>query len=159
MTPGNLYTASLVALSLLIALAVSWPAFLIVAALWLLIALALMWSDRGELQRIAAEANNAAAKAVDLAETFADEAKATHAANEILCAELAESDAKIRRLSADLLAAQMRLSDGVMVPLPTQRDGAHDDLRRLDAEANEYTWPAIARDAFPIQQWGEDADR
>jgi hypothetical protein len=167
MTPGTLYAASLVGLSLLIALAVSWPAFLVAAALWLLIALALMWSDRGELQATARDAQRLAADAVAQTEVFADEliaermeSAATHAANEILCAELAASDQKIRRLSNDLLAAQTAASDAEnVIPLPVQRDGSHDDLAALDAEASAYTWPSIARDAFPVREWGEEAEK
>ena len=93
------------------------------------------------------EARTLAERAVTQAETFADEAKATHAANEILCAELAESDAKIRRLSADLLAAQMRLSDGVVVPLPTAR------------EASAYDWPPMnADDAIWSRLYDENGE-
>jgi histidinol-phosphate/aromatic aminotransferase/cobyric acid decarboxylase-like protein len=33
-----------------------------------------------------------------------------------------------------------------------------DDLAALDAEATSYTWPAIARDAFPVREWGEEAE-
>jgi hypothetical protein len=164
---GRLYVASLVGLSLLIALAVSWPAFLVVAAVWLILALALMWSDRGELQATARDAQRLAADAVAQTETFADEliaermeSAATHAANEVLCAELAASDQKIRRLSNDLLAAHKRISDAEnVIPLPVQRDGSHDDLAALDAEASAYTWPSIARDAFPVREWGEEVEK
>jgi hypothetical protein len=159
---GTLYVASLVGLSLLIALAVSWPAFLVVAAVWLILALALMWSDRGELQATARDAQRLAADAVAQTETFADEliaermeSAATHAANEILCAELAASDQKIRRLSNDLLAAHKRISDAEnVIPLPVR-----DDLAALDAEATAYTWPSIAREAFPVREWGEEAEK
>lgn len=93
----------------------------------------------------ATEAQAVAARAVDQAETFADEIKAVCAANEILCAELAYADQQIRRLSGDLLAAQMLASDATaelanapapVVPLrsvPPQRDGS------------EYEWPRLAR--------------
>jgi hypothetical protein len=65
----------------------------------------------------------------------------------LLTAELAASDEKIRRLSNDLLAAHKRISDAEnVIPLPVVRDGSHDDLAALDAEATAYTWPAIARD-------------
>jgi hypothetical protein len=33
-----------------------------------------------------------------------------------------------------------------------------DDITALDAEATSYTWPAIARDAFPVREWGEEAE-
>ena len=42
--------------------------------------------------------------------------------------------------------------------VPPQRDGSHDDLAALDAEAT-YTWPSIALDAFPVREWGEEAER
>lgn len=105
-----------------------------------------------------------AAKADARAETFADEICHVHAANEILCAELAASDEQIRRLSNDLLAAQLLASDAreelaaapaPVIPLPVVRD----DLAALDAEATAYTWPAIARDAFPVREWGEEAEK
>lgn len=106
------------------------------------------------------EAIERAAKAEQRAEVFADEICSVHAANEILCAELAESDEQIRRLSNDLLAAHKRISDAEnVIPLPTQRDGSHDDLAALDAEASAYTWPSIARDAFPVREWGEEAEK
>jgi hypothetical protein len=35
----------------------------------------------------------------------------------------------------------------------------HDDLAALDAEATAYTWPAIAREAFPVREWGEEAEK
>jgi hypothetical protein len=159
---GTLYVASLVGLSLLIALAVSWPAFLVVAAVWLLIALALMWSDRGELQATARDAQRLAADAVAQTETFADEliaermeSAATHAANEILCAELAASDEKIRRLSNDLLAAQLLASDAreelaaapaPVIPLPVVR------------EASPYDWPQNTDDAVWQALYDQNGD-
>jgi hypothetical protein len=91
---------------------------------------------------------------------------ARHTANEILCAELAVADEIIRRLHGDLLAAQLLASDAreelaaepaPVIPLP--RRGSHDDLAALDAEATAYTWPAIARDAFPVREWGEEAEK
>lgn len=114
--------------------------------------------------KVTREAQAAAKKAVEQAETFADECKATQAANEILCAELACADEQIRRLSNDLLAAQLLASDAreelaaapaPVIPLPVVRD----DLTALDAEATAYTWPAIARDAFPVREWGEEAEK
>lgn len=131
--------------------------------------------QRDEANALASEAHQTAAKAVNEAEWFrktaealADEQKATHAANEILCAELAASDEKNRRLSNDLREAKTRISDLVhdaehapapVIPLPVVRDGSHDDLAALDAEATAYTWPSIARDAFPVREWGEEAEK
>ena len=90
----------------------------------------------------------------DRAETFADEICSVHAANEILCAELAASDEKIRRLSNDLLAAQMLASDAreelaaapaPVIPLPVVR------------EASPYDWP-IADGHFPVHTEIHDDD-
>jgi hypothetical protein len=143
---GRLYAASLVALSLIIAAAISWPVFSILAALYLLVLVAWALVERAEAWTVAREAQAAATRAVEQAETFADEQKATHAANEILCAELAASDATIRRLSNDLLAAQLLASDAreelaaapaPVIPLPVVR------------EASPYDWP-VADGHFPV---------
>lgn len=95
--------------------------------------------QRDEAYRLAAEAQQAATKAVNQAESFrktaeklADECKATQAANEILAAELACSDQIIHRLQNDALAAQMAASDADVIPLPV-RDGG------------EPCWPEITR--------------
>ena len=83
------------------------------------------------------EAIKRAAKAEQRAEVFADEICSVHAANEILCAELAASDATIRRLSNDLLAAQLLASDAreelaaapaPVIPLPVVRHAATSGL-------------------------------
>src|SRR5690348_8168064 len=79
--------------------------------------------------------------------------------------EARENEARANR-RADAVEAERDIANGLIERLradrrersnviPFQRDGS--DLRALDAEATAYTWPAIARDAFPIQQWGEDA--
>jgi hypothetical protein len=115
--------------------------------------------QRDEAYDLVAKAHKTATDAVAQTETFADEliaermeSAATHAANEILCAELAASDQKIRRLSNDLLAAHKRISDAEnVIPLPVEHNvialrGEPDDLAALDAEATAYTWPSIARD-------------
>jgi ABC-type transport system involved in cytochrome bd biosynthesis fused ATPase/permease subunit len=136
---GRLYAASLVALSLIIAAAISWPVFSILAALYLLVLVAWALVER-------AEANAKAAKADARAEVLADEICHVHAANELLCAELAASDQKIRRLSNDLLAAQMLASDAreelaaapaPVIPLPVVR------------EKSPYDWP-VADGHFPV---------
>lgn len=85
--------------------------------------------QRDEAYRLAAQAHQTAAQATAQAEQFAD--------------ELTHADGIIRHLSADLLAAQTRLSDAIaeaehapapVVPLvPRQRDGA------------EHDWPVIVR--------------
>jgi hypothetical protein len=87
-----------------------------------------------------------AAKADARAEVFADEICSVHAANEILCAELAASDEKIRRLSNALREANTRISDllndaehapAPVIPLPVVR------------EASPYDWP-VADGHFPV---------
>ena len=83
-----------------------------------------------------------------------DEARAEAERVEALLTEL---DAECTRLHVELTEAQ--IAAGVVIPFPTRHHGASIELAALDAEATAYTWPAIARDAFPIQQWGEDADR
>lgn len=100
------------------------------------------------------EAIERAAKADARAETFADEICSVHAANEILCAELAASDEQIRRLSNDLLAAQLLASDAreelaaapaPVIPLPVVR------------EASPYDWP-VADGYFPVHTEVNDDD-
>lgn len=117
--------------------------------------------QRDEALALAAEAHVTATRAVEQAETFADEliaereeSAARHAANMLLCAELAASDEKIRRLSNDLLAAQLLASDAreelaaapaPVVPLPVVR------------EASPYDWP-VADGHFPVHTEVNDAD-
>jgi hypothetical protein len=91
---------------------------------------------------------------------------AAHAANELLCEELACSDQIIHALQNDRLAADLAAYDAAVTePVPfVPADGPHlrvvrDDLAALDAEATAYTWPSIARDAFPVREWGEEAEQ
>lgn len=74
------------------------------------------------------------------------ESDARHAANELLCSELACSDQIIRRLQSDLLAAQMAASDAEnVIPLPVVR------------EASPYDWP-VADGHFPVHTEVNDDD-
>lgn len=82
------------------------------------------------------------------------ESDARHAANELLCSELACSDQIIRRLQSDLLAAQMLASDAreelaaapaPVIPLPVVR------------EASPYDWP-VADGHFPVHTEVNDDD-
>lgn len=74
------------------------------------------------------------------------ESDARHAANELLCSELACSDQIIRRLQSDLLAAQMAASDAEnVIPLPVVR------------EASPYDWP-VADGHFPVHTEIHDDD-
>jgi hypothetical protein len=107
------------------------------------------------------EAIKRAARADDRAEVFADEICHVHAANEILCAELAASDQQrivsdgiIARLRGDVLDAQMRLADALneaaaapapVIPLPVVR------------EASPYDWP-VADGHFPVHTEVNDDD-
>jgi hypothetical protein len=114
---GRLYAASLVALSLIIAAAISWPVFSILAALYLFVLVAWALVERAEAWAVAREAQETASKAVaqsesirKTADALASELQASSAANEILAHELHCSDEIIHRLQGDLLAAQLLAS-------------------------------------------------
>jgi hypothetical protein len=114
--------------------------------------------QRDKALALAAEAHVTATRAVEQAETFADELAAEQRRSNAADKAIVRLVAEKLRLSNDLLAAHKRISDaGNVIPLPVVRDGSHDDLAALDAEASAYTWPAIARDAFPVREWGDEA--
>jgi hypothetical protein len=161
---GRIYAASLVALSLIIAAAISWPVFSILAALYLLVLVAWALVERAEAWQVAREAQAAATRAVEQAETFADELTAERKRSKYAEKAVVRLVGEKLRLSNDLMRAQTLASDAreelaaapaPVIPLPVVRD----DLAALDAEATAYTWPAIARDAFPVREWGEEAEK
>jgi hypothetical protein len=74
--------------------------------------------------------------------------------------------ATVRELEAEALRLHLLLTEAEMAaPVPFRpADGpvlrvVREDLAALDAEATAYTWPAIARDAFPVREWGEEAEK
>ena len=117
--------------------------------------------QRDEAYALVAKAHKTATDAVAQTEVFADEliaeheeSAARHAANMLLTAELAASDEKIRRLSNDLLAAQLLANDAreelaaapaPVIPLPVVR------------EASPYDWP-VADGHFPVHTEVNDDD-
>jgi hypothetical protein len=122
--------------------------------------------QRDEALALAAEAHVTAAHAVEQAETFADELTAERKRSKDAEKAVVRLVGEKLRLSNDLMRAQMLASDAreelaaepaPVIPLP--RRGSHDDLAALDAEATAYTWPSIARDAFPVREWGEEAEK
>jgi hypothetical protein len=74
--------------------------------------------------------------------------------------------ATVRELESEATRLHLLLTEAELAaPVPFRPvDGPHlrvvsDDLAALDAEATAYTWPSIARDAFPVREWGEEVEK
>jgi hypothetical protein len=151
---GRLYAASLVALSLIIAAAISWPVFSILAALYLFVLVAWALVERAEAWAVAREAQAAATKAVEQAETFADELTAERKRSKDAEKAVVRLVGEKLRLSNDLMRAQMLASDAreelaaapaPVIPLPVVR------------EASPYDRP-VADGHFPVHTEVNDDD-
>jgi hypothetical protein len=165
---GRTWLACLVAAVALVAIPWTlWPFAIFAVAVASAMGLGVWaWSLRRRLATmtaLASEAHATAAKAVRQSESFrrtaealADEQKATHAANELLCAELACSDQIIHALQNDRLAADLDAYDAAVTePVPfVPADGPH--LRVV--EDSPYDWPRNTDDDWWTRLYDENGE-
>jgi hypothetical protein len=152
---GRLYAASLVALSLITASEAAFALFSILAALYLLVLVAWALVERAEAWAVAREAQETATRAVEQAETFADELTAERKRSKDAEKAVVRLVAEKLRLSNDLMRAQTLASDAreelaaapaPVIPLPVVR------------EKSPYDWPQNTDDAVWQALYDQNGD-